>query len=155
MNSAAAADRAAAILRGYAGRTGLAPASGTPTRYLWTTRSRSARTSGSTRRPANPPVAPARSRWSSRSTPSSGAAGARRRTGWIGNLPSEGAIHRRPQVSGSADRSPNAGPSNRSTTGSMDRDGQYYHYLTKWTHALCRASRVTGDPVYGVWAAES
>ena len=29
-----------------------------------------------------------------------------------------------------------------------DRDGQYYHYLTKWMHALSRVSRVTGDPVY-------
>ncbi len=35
-----------------------------------------------------------------------------------------------------------------------DRDGQYYHYLTKWAHALCRASRVTRDPVYASWAAE-
>ena len=29
-----------------------------------------------------------------------------------------------------------------------DRDGQYYHYLTKWMHALNRVSRVTGDPAY-------
>jgi len=33
-----------------------------------------------------------------------------------------------------------------------DRDGQYYHYLTKWMHALNRVSRVTGDPVYVQWA---
>jgi len=26
-----------------------------------------------------------------------------------------------------------------------DQDGQYFHYLTKWMHALHRASRVTGD----------
>ena len=26
-----------------------------------------------------------------------------------------------------------------------DRDGQYFHYLTKWMHALCRAAFVTGD----------
>ena len=26
-----------------------------------------------------------------------------------------------------------------------DRDGQYYHYLTKWMHALNRLARVTGD----------
>lgn len=35
-----------------------------------------------------------------------------------------------------------------------NRDGQYFHYLTKWMHALSRVSRVTGDPVYNVWALE-
>jgi hypothetical protein len=35
-----------------------------------------------------------------------------------------------------------------------EQDGQYYHYLTKWMHALARASRVTGDPVYAGWAVE-
>jgi hypothetical protein len=27
-----------------------------------------------------------------------------------------------------------------------DRDGQYYHYLTKWMHALNKVSMITGDP---------
>jgi hypothetical protein len=35
-----------------------------------------------------------------------------------------------------------------------DQDGQYYHYLTKWMHALNRVSRVTGAPVYAGWAVE-
>ncbi|HMK49983.1 MAG TPA: hypothetical protein VK435_08015 [Thermodesulfovibrionales bacterium] len=35
-----------------------------------------------------------------------------------------------------------------------DRDGQYYHYLTKWMHALNRVSRVTGEHVYNTWAIE-
>jgi len=35
-----------------------------------------------------------------------------------------------------------------------DRDGQYYHYLTKWMHALNRVSRVTGDIKYNTWAVE-
>jgi hypothetical protein len=35
-----------------------------------------------------------------------------------------------------------------------DRDGQYYHYLTKWMHALNRVSRVTGDSRYNNWAVE-
>jgi hypothetical protein len=35
-----------------------------------------------------------------------------------------------------------------------DRDGQYFHYLTKWMHALCRATYVTGDPEYARWAGE-
>ena len=35
-----------------------------------------------------------------------------------------------------------------------DRDGQYYHYLTKWMHALTKVSLVTGNPVYTKWATE-
>ncbi len=35
-----------------------------------------------------------------------------------------------------------------------ERDGQYFHYLTKWMHALYRASRVTGDVRYCRWAVE-
>lgn len=35
-----------------------------------------------------------------------------------------------------------------------DQDGQYYHYLTKWMHALNCASRVTGDLTYNRWAME-
>jgi hypothetical protein len=35
-----------------------------------------------------------------------------------------------------------------------DRDGQYFHYLTKWMHALNCVSRITGDSTYNVWATE-
>ncbi len=35
-----------------------------------------------------------------------------------------------------------------------DRDGQYFHYLTRWIHALDRVSSATGEPVYRRWAAE-
>ncbi len=35
-----------------------------------------------------------------------------------------------------------------------DRDGQYFHYLTKWMHALCRASAVTAESQYCRWAIE-
>jgi hypothetical protein len=35
-----------------------------------------------------------------------------------------------------------------------ERDGQYFHYLTKWMHALDQASRSTGDPEFSVWARE-
>ncbi|MFW6117369.1 MAG: hypothetical protein ACOC6G_02145 [Thermoproteota archaeon] len=34
------------------------------------------------------------------------------------------------------------------------RDGQYYHYLTKWMHALNRVSQITGDLTYNQWALE-
>ena len=35
-----------------------------------------------------------------------------------------------------------------------DQDGQYFHYLTKWMHALNRVSQVTGKSVYNQWALE-
>jgi hypothetical protein len=33
-----------------------------------------------------------------------------------------------------------------------DRDGQYYHYLTKWMHALDRTAQVTGELRFNRWA---
>lgn len=35
-----------------------------------------------------------------------------------------------------------------------DRDGQYFHYLTKWMHALCQTSLVESKPAYARWAGE-
>ena len=35
-----------------------------------------------------------------------------------------------------------------------ERDGQYFHYLTKWMQALDRVAVMTGDPSYLIWAVE-
>ncbi|NBD36508.1 MAG: hypothetical protein GVY30_11005 [Chloroflexi bacterium] len=35
-----------------------------------------------------------------------------------------------------------------------DRDGQYFHYLTKWMHALDLMARVTGETRYAAWSRE-
>ncbi len=35
-----------------------------------------------------------------------------------------------------------------------EREGQYFHYLTKWMYALNRVSRVTGELRYNRWARE-
>lgn len=35
-----------------------------------------------------------------------------------------------------------------------DRDGQYFHYLTKWMHALDQLSRATGQSRFNLWARE-
>lgn len=35
-----------------------------------------------------------------------------------------------------------------------DRDGQYYHYLTKWMQALHRVAARTGEKTYDRWACE-
>jgi hypothetical protein len=34
------------------------------------------------------------------------------------------------------------------------RDGQYYHYLTRWMHALNRVNQITGNPTFNRWAIE-
>ena len=35
-----------------------------------------------------------------------------------------------------------------------DQDGQYFHYLTKWMHALNQVARESGKPQYNRWALE-
>ena len=35
-----------------------------------------------------------------------------------------------------------------------DRDGQYFHYLTKWMHALDQLARATGQSRFSIWARE-
>ncbi len=35
-----------------------------------------------------------------------------------------------------------------------ERDGQYFHYLTKWMHALDQLARHTRQPRYNLWARE-
>jgi hypothetical protein len=35
-----------------------------------------------------------------------------------------------------------------------ERDGQYFHYLTKWMHALDQVWRSTGQPLFHHWARE-
>jgi hypothetical protein len=78
------------------------------------------------------------------------------RTGWISGLPeAEGEAH--PTRGGLRigkplpERRPDEPFDERLE---WDRDGQYYHYLTKWMHALNRVSRVTSNPAYTRWAVE-
>jgi hypothetical protein len=78
------------------------------------------------------------------------------RRGWISGLDEQdGELH--PTIMGLRigkklnERRPNE-PSNERLE--WDQDGQYYHYLTKWMHALNCVSRVTGNPTYLRWAIE-
>jgi hypothetical protein len=78
------------------------------------------------------------------------------RTGWISGLAEQdGKLHptRRGLRIGKPmnERRPSDLPNERLE---WDRDGQYFHYLTKWMHALNSVSRITGDPKYTMWAAE-
>jgi hypothetical protein len=78
------------------------------------------------------------------------------RTGWISGLaPEEGRQH--PVAGGLRIGKPLAerrahDPYREDEE--WDRDGQYFHYLTKWMHALAMAAKSTGDPVFAGWAAE-
>ncbi len=78
------------------------------------------------------------------------------RHGWISGLDElEGESH--PTVRGLRigkelnERRPDEPPNERLE---WDQDGQYYHYLTKWMHALNCVSRATGDKTYARWAIE-
>ena len=78
------------------------------------------------------------------------------RQGWISGLDAqEGEEH--PTVGGLRigkqlnERKPNEPPNERLE---WDQDGQYYHYLTKWMHALNCLSQATGDPAHIRWAIE-
>jgi hypothetical protein len=79
-----------------------------------------------------------------------------RRSGWISGLAEgEGARHptRGGLRIGKGMNERGAGePYNEELE--WDRDGQYYHYLTKWMHALNRVGWVTRDPTYTRWAVE-
>jgi hypothetical protein len=78
------------------------------------------------------------------------------RTGWISGLSdNEGEKH--PTVGGLRigkelnEREPGE-PLDRNLE--WIRDGQYYHYLTKWMHALNRVSQITEDLTCNHWAIE-
>ena len=78
------------------------------------------------------------------------------RRGWISNL-GEQEGERHPTISGLRigkqlrERRPSEQPNERLE---WEQDGQYYHYLTKWMHALNCVSQVTEDPAYIRWAIE-
>jgi hypothetical protein len=78
------------------------------------------------------------------------------RSGWISGLPEEeGRAH--PTIGGLRigkalpERLPQE-VSDRQLE--WDQDGQYFHYLTKWIHALHKVSLKTGSKVYDQWACE-
>lgn len=78
------------------------------------------------------------------------------RKGWIsGYSEEEGALH--PTRAGLrigkalAERKPGE---RYNETLEWERDGQYFHYLTKWMHTLNRVSAVVKNPTYNRWAVE-
>jgi len=78
------------------------------------------------------------------------------RTGWISGLSEdEGELH--PSRGGLRigktlpERGPHEAFDERLE---WERDGQYFHYLAKWMHALDQVSRSTGQARYNIWARE-
>jgi hypothetical protein len=78
------------------------------------------------------------------------------RTGWISGLDEEeGQMHPTKGGLRIGKEMNERSPSDRFDESlEWDRDGQYYHYLTKWMHALNCVSRVAGDRTYNMWAIE-
>ena len=79
-----------------------------------------------------------------------------RRTGWISGL-AEDDGERHPTRGGFriGKKLPERGP--RDTYDDRlewDRDGQYFHYLTRWMHALDQVTRATREPRFSTWAHE-
>ncbi|MBJ6724045.1 hypothetical protein JFN93_04925 [Geomonas sp. Red875] len=78
------------------------------------------------------------------------------RTGWISGLKDEEA-ERHPTRGGlriGKELSERRGDERPDERKEWDRDGQYYHYLTKWMHALRRVAAATGDERYTRWGVE-
>lgn len=141
----------------FARRTGLDPAGARPRRYLWTDSFAVCNFFGLFRRDDDPhflKLGLALVDQVHRTLGRHRADGSRR--GWISGLG---------EVEG--ERHPTRGglrigkPMNERRPGEptderleWEQDGQYYHYLTKWMHALNMVSRATGDPVYLGWAIE-
>jgi hypothetical protein len=78
------------------------------------------------------------------------------RTGWISGL-SDFKGERHPTAGGLRigkplpERRPQEPPDERLE---WERDGQYFHYLTKWMQALNHVTEVTGETSYNHWAIE-
>lgn len=78
------------------------------------------------------------------------------RVGWISGLSDREGFHH-PTTGGlrigkpQPERQPGAIGDERAE---WQQDGQYYHYLTKWMHALHQLSRHTGESEYSRWAVE-
>ena len=145
------------IMRDFARITGLEPVSDRPKRYLWTDAFAVCNYLGLFHRTGDTRWRDLAERlvWQVHHT-----LGRHRdddpRKGWISGLSeSEGELH--PTRGGLrigkplGERNPDVPYDDRLE---WDQDGQYFHYLTRWMHALNRMSRVTKEQKYNQWAIE-
>jgi hypothetical protein len=145
------------LMQEYAQVTGLAPEGAQPQRYLWTDAFAVCTCLELFRRTGDVSFRDRALRLISQVHHTLGRhRGDDMRTGWISGLgEQEGELH--PTKGGLRigkpmnERGPDEPYDERRE---WDRDGQYYHYLTKWMHALTITARLTGDPIYLRWAME-
>ncbi len=148
---------ASEIMKEFAGLTGLAPGSGAPQRYLWTDAFAACNFLGLYEESGDEKCKELALQLVSQVHETLGRyRKGETRTGWISGLEeAEARLH------------PTAGGlrigkqlRERKATEPLDeriewdRDGQYFHYLTKWMHALNRVARATGELAYNRWAVE-
>ncbi len=77
-------------------------------------------------------------------------------SGWLSGLPEEEARNH-PTCAGLRIGKPldeRKAQEPQDETLEWQQDGQYFHYLTRWMHALNRVALQTRDPVYNRWARE-
>ena len=145
------------IMTEFAGETGLSPASSAPRRYLWTDAFAVRNFLGLHQETGSEEFKGLALRLVDQVHDTLGRH--RKddsRTGWISGLdeeqgkkhPTRGGLRIGKQLQ---ERGPTAPFAERLE---WDRDGQYYHYLTKWMHALNGVTKDTGDFTYNSWAIE-
>ena len=157
MNRKTTAAQVHELMQDFAGLTGLDPPGAHPQRYLWTDAFAVCNYLGLFQETGNVTYRELALRLVDQVHQTLGRHRAEDpRTGWISGLSQpEGELH--PTVGGLRigktlpERGINESYNEQSE---WEQDGQYYHYLTKWMHALNRVSRVTGNPDYGWWAIE-
>jgi hypothetical protein len=149
-------DDAAELMAQFAERTGLTGAH-PPRRYLWTDAFAVCNFLGSYRETGDPqPLALARTLVDQVHRTLGRHRSDDQRTGWISGL-SEQDGERHPTLGGLRIGKPHperASGQPLDERAEWDRDGQYFHYLTKWMHALDQLARATSDPTYATWARE-
>jgi hypothetical protein len=157
MNRTATTERVHELMQDFAGLTGLDPPGARPRRYLWTDAFAVCNYLGLFQKTGNVTCRELALRLVDQVHHTLGRyRDDDPRTGWIsGHSLPEGELH--PTAGGlrigkSLSEREIFEPYNEQRE--WDRDGQYYHYLTKWMHALNRVSRVTGNPDYVTWAIE-
>jgi hypothetical protein len=157
MNRTATTVRVHELMQDFAGLTGLDPPGARPQRYLWTDAFAVCNYLGLFQKTGNVTCRELALRLVDQVHHTLGRhRGDDPRTGWISGLSlPEGELH--PTVGGLriGKSLPERGINESyNEQREWDQDGQYYHYLTKWMHALNRVSRVTGNPDYVAWAIE-
>jgi len=157
MNTTDATVSAQRLMQDFAGTTGLDPPSPRPRRYLWTDAFAVCNYLGFFGKGGDPASRELAKRLIDQVHHTLGRyRGDDLRSGWISGLSEEeGGLH--PAIGGL--RIGKELPERRAAEPyddrqEWDRDGQYFHYLTQWMHALSLAGRVTGNMDYLCWAIE-